>query len=145
MFRDFEWLLRRQPQRHKVIVWAATVHIAKQADPTWGDHTGTNFGSYVHQKYGERAFSLGFSALTGSNRQGKREVHELPPAPSESLEAEALMKSPSDAVYLGPVRLGAMGTLPGAIYRHSFQTLPWVNLLDGVVVFRTERPPDSSR
>lgn len=42
---------------------AATVHIGKQADPTWADHTGTNFGSFVHQEYGERAFSLGFSAL----------------------------------------------------------------------------------
>lgn len=66
MFQNFEWLRRQQPRRRKVILWAATVHIAKQGDPTWADHTGTNFGSFVHQEYGERAFSLGFSALTGS-------------------------------------------------------------------------------
>jgi erythromycin esterase-like protein len=63
MFQNFEWLRRQEPRRHKVIVWAATVHIAKQGDPTWGDRTGTNFGSLVHREYGAKAFSLGFSAL----------------------------------------------------------------------------------
>jgi erythromycin esterase-like protein len=29
-------------------------------------HTGKKFGSYVVEEYGARAFSLGFSALTGS-------------------------------------------------------------------------------
>ncbi|MGH9736572.1 MAG: erythromycin esterase family protein [Candidatus Acidiferrales bacterium] len=139
MFQNFEWLRRQYPRR-KIIVWAATVHIAKRGDPAWADHTGRNFGLYVHHEYGTRAFSLGFSALNGSYRQG-RDVHELPAAPRNSLEPRALQGSGSDAVYVGPAELAKMGTVPGAIYWHSYQTLPWANLLDGVVVFREEYPP----
>ncbi len=145
MFRNFEWLRQQQPRRRKIILWAATVHIAKQGDPTWADHTGENFGLHVHQAYGARAFSLGFSALTGSYREGRRDVHEQPAAPTDSLEARAMRGSGADAVYVGSAQLAAMGTVPGAIFRHAYQTLPWADFLDGVVVFRKERPPDVQR
>ena len=144
MFRNFQWLRRQRPRRHKVILWAATVHIAKQADPTWADHTGTNFGSFVHQEYGARAFSLGFAVLTGTYRRG-HDVHDQPTAPRDSVEVQALGESGLDAVYVGPAQLKAMGTRPGAIFRHSYQTLKWSNFLDGVVVFRMEFPPTSKR
>ena len=145
MFQNFEWLRQREPRRRKVILWAATVHLAKEGDPSWADHTGTNFGSLVHQQYGARAFSLGFSALAGSYRQGRRDVHELPAAPPDSVEAQALQGSTARTVYAGSARLARMGTAPGAIFRHSYQTLPWARFLDGVVVFREERSPNSSR
>ncbi len=141
MFQNFEWLLSQQPKRHKIIIWAATVHIAKQGDPMWGDRTGTNFGSLVHQKFGGRAFSLGFSALTGAYRQPGAGIQEIPAAPPRSVEAQALRGNESDAVYVGPEQLAAMGTVPGAFFRHSWQTLPWSTFLDGVVVFREEHPP----
>ena len=141
MFQNFEWLRRHQPSRHKVIVWAATVHIARQADPTWADHTGTNFGSFVHRKYGARAFSLGFSALTGSYRQGSRDVRDMPAGPPDSVEAQSLRDIDSDATFVGSAQLTAMGVTPGAFFRHSYQTLPWSGFLDGVVVFREEHPP----
>ncbi len=144
MFQNFEWLRQQEPRRHKVILWAATVHIAKQGDPAWADHTGKNFGSYVHQEFGVRAFSLGFSALTGSYRQGRHDIHDLPVAPPDSLEAQAMRASGSDAVYVGSAQLAAAGAGPGAIFRHSYQTLPWSKLLDGVAVFREERPPSSA-
>jgi len=131
MFRNFQWLRQQQPKRHKVILWAATVHIAKQGDPTWADQTGTNFGSFVHREYGAGAFSRGFSALTGTYRQGHF-VHDQPPAPSDPLESQALGKSGLDAVYVGPAQLEAMGTLPGAIFRHSYQILQWSDFVDGV-------------
>lgn len=146
MFRNFEWLLRQRPGRHKVIVWSATVHIAKQGDPTWGDRTGTNFGSFVHRKYGDRASSLGFSALTGFYKEvGRRGVQEMPAAPPGSVEAQALRGNHADAVYVGPARLAAMGTVPGAFFRHSYQTLSWSTFLDGVIVFPEEHPPTDAR
>lgn len=144
MFQNFEWLRKQQPTRHKVIIWAATVHIAKQGNPTWGDHTGANFGSIVHQKYGIRAFSLGFSALTGSYRQGRHDIHNMPAAPLDSVEARALHGEDSDATYVGSAQLTAMGTVPGAFFQHSYQTLFWPRFLDGVVVFREEHPPSST-
>ena len=141
MFQNFEWLQSRLPKRHKVIVWAATVHIAKQGDPTWGDGSGTNFGSFVHRKYGNRAYSLGFSALTGSYRQGKGNFPAMPDASPNSVETHALQNSSGSAGYIGPLQLAAMGTLPGALFRHSYQTFSWSEFLDGVVVFRVEYPP----
>ncbi len=142
MFHNFEWLLRQQPKRHKVIVWAATVHIAKRGDPTWGDQKGANFGSFVHQEYGNRAFSLGFSALTGFYKEvGRHEIRAMPAAPPDSVEAQAVRGNRSDAIYVGPAQLEAMGTVQGAFFRHSYQTLSWSTFLDGVVVFREEHPP----
>jgi len=145
MFQNFEWLRSQQTRRRKVIVWAATVHIAKQADPTWGDRTGTNFGSFVHQKYGARAFSLGFSALSGSFRKGRHDIQQTPAAPPDALETRALQGTSADAVFVPSSQLATMGTLPGAIFRHAYQTLNWAAFLDGVMVFRQERPPTSTR
>ncbi len=65
----------------------------------------------------------------------------MPAAPPDSAEAQALRGKNSDAIYVGPAQLAAMGTVPGAFFRHSYQTLSWSTFLDGVVVFREEHPP----
>lgn len=146
MFQNFEWLQSRLPKRHKVIVWAATVHIAKQGDPTWGDRSGTNLGSFIHREYGRNAYSIGFSAVSGSYRRGKGNFTMMPTAPLNSVEARTLQQDGSaSASYVGQPRLAARGTVPGAFFRHSYQTLPWSSFLDGVVVFQTEQPPSDVR
>ena len=143
MFQTFQWWQNRLPKKHKVIIWAATVHIAKQGDPVWGDRVGTNFGSFIHQEYGNYASSLGFSAVSGSFRQGKGKFPPIPIAPDNSVEAAALRGTRTG--YLNARQLAALGTLPGAFFYHSYQTLAWSNFLDGVVVFRAERPPTDTR
>jgi erythromycin esterase-like protein len=146
MFQSLTWLLQQHPGRHRIIIWSATVHIAKQGDPTWGDRTGTNFGSFVHRKYGNRAFSLGFSAVAGTYKEvGRHGVQTMPVTPPDSVEAQALRGGGADAVYMGAARLATMQTVPGAFFRHSYQTLPWFKFLDGVVVFREEHPPSDAR
>lgn len=144
MFRNFEWLQSRLPKRHKVIVWAATVHIAKQGDPTWGDRAGTNLGFLIKRRYGNRAYSLGFSAVSGSYRQGKGKFQAMPSAPPNSVEIQALQGGASDK-FVALSQLASMGTIPGALFRHSYQTLSWSDFLDGVVVFRAEYPPSDTR
>lgn len=145
MFQTFDWLESRLPRKHKTIVWAATVHIAKQGDPIWGDRAGTNLGSFISRKYGNRASSLGFSALDGSFRQGKGRFPAIPVPPADSIEVQALRGTPAGALYVGSKQLAAMGTRPGAFFYHSYQKLAWSTFLDGVVVFRTERPPSDVR
>ena len=145
MFQTFEWLQSRLPSKHKTIVWAATVHIAKEGNPIWGDREGTNLGSFIHRKYGSHARSLGFSAVAGSFRQGKGNFPKLPVAPADSVEAQALQGTGASAVYVGSKQLAAMGAHPGAFFNHSYQTLAWSTFLDGVVVFQTERPPTDVR
>ena len=137
MFQTFEWLQSRRPKKHKTIVWAATVHIAQKGNPIWGDRTGTNLGSFIHCRYGNRARSLGFSAVAGSFRQGRGKFPALPVAPPDSVEAQALQATSASAVYVGAKQLMAMGTRPGAFFIHSYQTLAWSTFLDGVVIFRT--------
>ncbi|MCW3846840.1 erythromycin esterase family protein [Sphingomonas sp. LB-2] len=139
MYWNFRWIARRLPKGTKVIVWAATVHLAKdaRADPAFPE--GGNFGSLLHRDYGERAFVLGFSALTGSVRQGRREI-AVPPAPPGSIETLAL-NGPGEAAYMGPRALAAIGPVPGAIFRHHYVTARWADAVDGLVVFREERPP----
>lgn len=141
MFQTFEWLESRLRKRHKTIVWAATVHIARQGDPAWGDRTGTNLGSFISRKYGHHTLALGFSASDGSFRQGRGKAGMIPVPPADSVEVQALQGTTASAVYVGSKRLAAMGTRPGAFFYHSYQTLAWSSFLDGVVVFRTERPP----
>lgn len=141
MFQTFEWLQSRLPAKHKIIVWAATVHIAKQGDPTWGDRSGANLGSLIHNKYGKHARSLGFSAIGGSFRQGRGKFPAIPTPPADSVEALALQGTADSAIYVGSKQLAAMRKRPGAFFYHSYQTLAWSTFLDGVVVFRTERPP----
>ncbi len=145
MFQTFEWLQSRLPKKHKAIVWAATVHIAMHGPPTWGDRTGTNLGSFIHQKYGNHARSLGFSAVAGSFRQGKGKFPALPFAPADSVEAQAMQGTAASAVYVNTKQLAAMGARPGAFFIHWYQTLAWSTFLDGVVVFRTEHPPTDVR
>jgi erythromycin esterase-like protein len=143
MFQTFKWMESRLPKKRKVIVWAATVHIAKQGDPTWGDRAGTNLGSFVHREYGEHARSVGFSALSGSFRQGKGKFLAIPSAPAGSIEGRALQGT--DTRYVNGPQLAALGKSPGAFFYHSYQTLAWSDFLNGVVVFRIEHPPADTR
>lgn len=145
MFQTFRWQQQRLPKNSKIIVWAATIHIAKRGNPTWGDRAGTNLGSFLHQEFGERAKSLGFSAMGGSFRQGKGNFPLVPQPPADSVEATAFQGSHGDAVYIGSKQLTALGARPGAFFLHSYQTLPWSEFLDAVVVFRAEHPPTDVR
>ena len=145
MFQTFQWQRRRLPRNSKIIVWAATVHIAKRGNPIWGDQTGTNLGTFIHQELGRRAHALGFSAIGGSFRQSKGHFPKVPQPPADSVEAIALQHTDADAVYVGPKQLRALGTRPGAFFLHSYQTLPWSDFLDSVVIFRSEQPPTDTR
>ena len=145
MFQTFQWLQSRLPKGQKTIIWAATVHVAKQGDPAWGDRAGTNFGSFIYREYGNHARSISFSALGGSFRQAKGQFPAIPAPPADSVEVLSLEGTDASATYVGTSKLAAMGTRPGAFFIHSYQTLAWSDFLDGVVVFRTERPPADVR
>jgi erythromycin esterase-like protein len=93
--------------------------------------------------YGEHARSIGFSALSGSFRQGKGKFATMPTPPADSVEERALQDS--NASYVDKLQLAAFGSSPGAFFYHSYQTLAWSSFLDGVVVFRSERPPTDTR
>lgn len=142
MYLNFRWLARRLPPNSKIIVWTATFHAAKDAtaDPDIG--MARNLGSYIHKSYGRQAFALGFSALAGSYRYSRKEpARPLPPAPPGSLESVALANSDATATYLDARRLHLIGMVPGRPLQANYTTAVWDRVLDGVVVFRQQRPP----
>lgn len=145
MYSNFLNLSSRLKRGSKIIIWGSTMHMAKDARSTAEFGGARNFGSFIHARYGRQAFSLGFSALTGSVRLNRRESKPLPKAPSDSMEAIALAASNLEMTYLDNSALLAMGKVPGAAFRHEYQIANWGKALDGVVIFREERPAQSTR
>lgn len=143
MYLNFRWLADRLPPRRRIIVWAATAHVAKDgAAAGHYDSIGRNFGWYVHQAYGRRAFALGFSATSGAHYWTRSEPsRSLPVAAPGSLEALALAGGVSGTSYLGPARVAALDTFPASLFSHAPVPARWSDVVDGVVVFGEERPP----
>lgn len=142
MYAAFDWLAHRLPSNSKIIVWAATVHVAHDAsaDPDFGG--GGNFGSFVYKAYGRQSFALGTTALSGSYRYSRQEpARPLPPPAADSLEHKALADTTADAAYLGAAKLGTIGTSPGRLFGADPVTANWHRVLDGVIVLREQRPP----
>ncbi len=135
MYLNFEWWIRRLPPRRKVIVWAATTHLAKQGTEA------VPLGSYLHREFGSRAFVLGFSAYSGSYAMTGQRPHTLPAAPANSLEAVAFAGRQSDSAYLSPRTLRKCGPVP-ARQGASFKTARWDEIVDSLLIFREERPPE---
>lgn len=143
MWSNFRWLVaNRFGPDAKVIVWGASVHLSRDASayPTFA--TIKNFGSYVDHAYGDSAFFLGFTAAAGSYMEGTQ-IRERPQATPGSLEAAALATSTADSIYLGRSDLESLDEAPASIFSPSAApvTAVWSEVLDGVVVFRVERPP----
>lgn len=144
MYLNFRWLAGRLPATAKIIVWSATSHIAKDAtaDPSFANLR--NLGSYLHADYGDRAFALGFSAQGGAYRYSRKNDKPLDAPPPDSPEATPLPKG-DGAIYLGPARLAQIGNAPGAAFGHAYHIANWPRALDGLIVFRAEYPPHSTR
>ncbi|OAN62247.1 erythromycin esterase family protein [Sphingomonas sp. TDK1] len=142
MFENFQWLKSRLPRSMKIIIWGATMHLAKDASATSYFPASGNLGSRIHAVYGKSAYSLGFSALEGAYRVGRRNQQILPRAPAGSLEAQAIAGAApeEDVVFLGPRPLARPGAISAAAFRHEYQTTDWSQALDGLVIFRRERP-----
>lgn len=101
-----------------------------------------SFGSYVRREFKSRAFALGFSAYSGSYAMTGQPVRPLSVAPGDSLEARAFAGRESDTAYLSLKELGKLGSIPARPLGSSFKTAQWREVLDGMLIFREEHPPD---
>jgi erythromycin esterase-like protein len=142
MYLNFRWLAARLKPGAKIIVWAENVHIAKDPALIAEFSAGSNLGAPLHREYGRRAFALGFSAAGGAFHWTPREPKPILPASPDSVEAVLTGRGGYEAVYAGPAALAALGTRPSTLFDHrATVTGRWAAIYDGVVVFRTERPP----
>ena len=142
MYLNFRWLLSRLPGHSKVIVWAATTHLAKDLRGVGGLDGVVSLGSYIRRDFKGRAFALGFSAYSGSYAMAGQPVRQLSVAPGASLEQRAFAARDSDTVYLSRRDLRKFGSIAARPLGPSFQTARWNEVLDGLLVFREERAPE---
>ncbi|MFL6858413.1 MAG: erythromycin esterase family protein [Allosphingosinicella sp.] len=142
MYLNFRWLAARLKPGAKIIVWAENVHIAKDPALIAEFSAGSNLGAPLHREYGRRAFALGFSAASGAFHWTPRAPKAILPASPDSLEGVLTGRGSDEAVYAGPAALAALGVRPSTLFDHrATVTARWAGIYDGVVVFRTERPP----
>jgi erythromycin esterase-like protein len=142
MYINFQWWLSQLPPGSKVIVWAATVHTAKELRAVPQFEGRVPLGSYVRQEFKDQAFSLGFSAYAGSYIVVRPPAHVLSPAPADSVEARSLAGIDAETVYLSREQLHGFGVIPARPLGTSFTTTRWDDVLDGLVIFREERAPE---
>jgi erythromycin esterase-like protein len=142
MYLNFRWLVSRLPARSKVIVWAATTHVAKDLSGVPGQDRRVPLGSYIRRTFADHAFALGFSASSGSYGMARQPVRQLSVAPPLSLEGQAFANDKSDTRYFKLKQLRKLGAVPARPTGTEFKTERWDDVLDGLVVFREEHPPD---
>lgn len=140
LFRNFEAVAATLPRNAKIIVWGASVHLARTTDAD----RGRSVGSMVHDRYGPRAFSIGFSALGGRYRVFRR-VLPVPPPPVDAVERTRPMPADGGARYLDRAALRQVGTRPGGAIDRSYRPTDWAEALDGMVIFAEEWPTHSTR
>jgi hypothetical protein len=64
-----------------------------------------------------------------------------PRPPANSLEGQAFDKGGSDTRYLNASQIREFGSIPARPLGPDFKTANWGDVLDGLVIFREERPP----
>jgi erythromycin esterase-like protein len=144
MYVNFQWFVSRLPARSKVIVWTATTHAAKTLRGVPGLEQRVSLGSYIQGQFDSAAFVLGFSAYRGKYAMARQPVRPLAAAPPNSLEGRFFGQGEIETRYLEPSQLRALGTIPARTLGLDFKTANWGDVLDGLVIFREERPPNPS-
>jgi erythromycin esterase-like protein len=144
LFRNFVSFAATLPQRSKIIVWGATVHLARNvaAISSPGEHR--TLGERLHELYPGKAFTLGFSAKGGRFRVFQQ-LLPIDPPPLSSLETNAMGRGNATAVYLDKRQLDQLGVLPGGALGHAHRLANWADVVDGMVIFREEWPTHSTR
>lgn len=144
MYLNLQWFVSRLPSNSKIIIWAATTHVAKDLSGVDGEEHRVPLGSYVHHDFKGRAFALGFSAYSGSYARTGQPVRELSVAPGDSLEGRAFVGQDFDAIYMSRKQLQRFGSIQARL-RSDFKAAKWSDVLDGMLIFRKENPPDFIR
>jgi erythromycin esterase-like protein len=141
MYMNFRWLMSRLPPDSKVIVWTATSHAAKDLSGVPGQEKWVPLGSYIRREFKGQAFVLGVSAYSGTYGMAHQPVRPLAAAPANSLEGQAFVDGDSAIRYLNSSQIRKLGSILARPLGPDFKTANWGDVLDGLVIFREERPP----
>ena len=149
--RNILWLANDRYRGHRLIVWSATIHAARNVagvdtrDSTWSYRGYRPAGEHVWQALGAQMYALGFVALTGSRRLGneswtiKQDQH-----PAVELE-ELLGGAGFDFAFLDFRHIPRGGEwlrqpLLSRPFAEHAKIARWVDVLDGIVFLREMKP-----
>lgn len=136
---NFNWWRSQLPPESKIIVWGASVHLARTSSGLDPFRDIDTLGAYVHRIFGDRARFLNFVAVSGSYRFRDREEQHIPqPLPGS---VEALYLDLEGYSYLDARAVQALGVRPSSIYGGAPVTEDVSSITDSLIVIATERPP----
>lgn len=142
MYENFSWMHRQLRSGARVIVWGATVHMARDGRVAGVSGDAPIFGEWIHQNTDADVFSLGFAAAGGSYRRpGTADPVEIGPVSADALEGQVLIDEAFSSIYLDKEKLARFGEIDAGVFYYEPVTANWGQILDGLVVFREERPP----
>ncbi|MFG0252465.1 MAG: erythromycin esterase family protein, partial [Phycisphaerales bacterium JB038] len=93
MGENLAWLANQRYPDRKIIVWAASFHLMRNAQDIETDNPNLDYsatvpmGQIAHDLLGDDYFSIGFTAYDGTVGNAFQSARPLPPAPPGSIEA----------------------------------------------------------
>jgi len=143
MYENLAWFRRQQHDRDKTIVWTATTHAIRKGD---SPSSFKSLGHWIDDAWGSETFVVGFSAVGGEYGRQRRSPTSLSAMPEDAIESIAFNSGSGDLVYLNKSSLSSIGSVSGRAIDFSRPSIRnWGQLLDGMLIFRTERRPNYIR
>jgi hypothetical protein len=96
--------------------------MAKELSSVDGFERRVPLGSYIRRDSGNKAFSLGFSAYSGSYTMIHPPVRQLSTAPDNSLEGQVFVHHNLDNIFLSRKQLQKYGPIAARPLGTSFKT-----------------------
>ena len=148
--RNILWLLNDRYRGHKLIVWSATIHAARNVESVdtrdaWNYKGYRTTGDYVWDAIGAQSYTIGFVGLTGSMQLGD-ESFPIKQHKHDGVELEQMLGAAGfETAFLDLRRVARGGEwLHEPMMSRQFAEHPkiarWNTVIDGVVFIRDMKP-----
>ncbi len=136
MAKNVLWQINQLPDNSKVVVWGATVHMAKTLTPIYTQKVP--MAAHLKQVFKDTMESVGFTALSGKFGRSLDKLKELKPAP---LARWALEGNTYTIRYIDHHNLATLGEIEAQpIQYNEIHRADWSKILDSLIVIRNEKP-----
>ena len=136
MAKNVLWHINQLPENSKVIVWGATIHMAKTLAPIYTGRVPMAF--HLKRIFQDDMFSIGFTALNGKFGRSPDKIKEIKPA---TMAISAFKNNPYGLRYFNFSELTKLGEIEAqAITYGKTALVNWSQILDALIVIRNEEP-----
>ena len=144
MARNLVWLARTAYPKRKIIVWAASAHLARNLLPTWVKEKVTAvMGHDVWKALAKETYTVAFTAAEGECTlmvMGSLKAWQLPPPAPGSLEDLFVRAGFTDAFLdfrgLGPDGAWLKQKLIARPFAHHNDEANWTDMFDGIIFIK---------